>query len=97
MRFEVFGKPNCALCQSTKDKLTHLLAKGGATDAVGLTFVDMNSIEGRAEGAFYDVRAVPTTLLWSDDGEPLVRWEGCIPPSAEVKTFLADVRQVSAV
>lgn len=97
MRFEVFGKPNCAMCKSTKDKLTHLLTKDQAADAIGLSFVDMNSIQGRAEGAFYDVRHVPTTLLWSDDEEPLARWEGCIPPSAEIKTFLSDVRQVSTV
>jgi len=97
MRFEVFGKPDCAMCKSTKDKLTHLLTKGQAADAIGLSFVDMNSIQGRAEGAFYDVRHVPTTLLWSDDEEPLARWEGCIPPSAEIKTFLSDVRQVSTV
>ena len=97
MRFEVFGKPDCVLCQSTKDKLTHLLTKGQAADAIGLSFVDMNSIQGRAEGAFYDVRHVPTTLLWSDDEEPLARWEGCIPPAAEIKTFLSDVRQVSTV
>jgi len=57
----------------------------------------MNSIQGRAEGAFYDVRHVPTTLLWSDDEEPLARWEGCIPPSVEIKTFLSDVRQGSTV
>jgi len=97
MRFEVFGKPDCAMCRSTKDKLTHLLAKGQAAGSIGLSFVDMNSIQGRAEGAFYDVRLVPTTLLWSDDEEPLARWEGCIPPSAEIKTFLSDVRQVSTV
>ena len=97
MRFEVFGKPDCVKCKSTKDKLTHLLTKGQAADAIGLAFVDMNSIQGRAEGAFYDVRHVPTTLLWSDDEEPLARWEGCVPPSAEIKTFLSDVRQVSTV
>ena len=97
MRFEVFGKPDCAMCQSTKDKLTHLLTKGQTDGAIGLSFVDMSSIQGRAEGAFYDVRHVPTTLLWSDDEEPLARWEGCIPPSAEIKTFLSDVRQASTV
>lgn len=97
MRFEVFGKPDCAMCQSTKDKLAHLLAKAQATGSIGLSFVDMNSIQGRAEGAFYDVRHAPTTLLWSDDEEPLARWDGCIPPSVEIKTFLSDVRQVSTV
>jgi hypothetical protein len=83
------------MCQSTKDKLAHLLAKAQAADAVGLAFVDMDSIQGRAEGAFYDVRQLPTTLFWSDDDEPLARWEGCIPPASEIKTFLSEARQVS--
>ena len=97
MRFEVFGKPDCAMCKSTKDKLTHLLTKDQAAGAIGLAFVDMDSIQGRAEGAFYDVRNVPTTLLWSDDEEPLARWEGCIPPSTEIKVFFANARQTSPV
>ena len=27
MKFEVFGKPACAKCKSTKAKLTHLVSK----------------------------------------------------------------------
>lgn len=91
MRFEVFGKADCAKCTSTKDKLNHLLSKGQA-DGDSITFIDVETIEGMAEGAFHDVRDVPTTILRSDDGEPLARWDGCIPPSVEVQSFLTAPR-----
>ena len=95
MRFEVFGKTNCGKCQGTKDKITHVLEKLALSERVGLSVVDMGTIEGMAEGAFYDVRQVPTTLLWSDGDEPIARWEGCVPPSAEIRAFLAEAQQAS--
>ncbi|HUU31519.1 MAG TPA: hypothetical protein VMY69_05400 [Phycisphaerae bacterium] len=91
MRFEVFGKTGCAKCTSTKDKLNHLLAKVPA-DGASVLFIDVESIDGMAEGAFHDVHRVPTTILRSDDGEPLARWDGCIPPSVEVQSFLTAPR-----
>jgi hypothetical protein len=88
MKFEVFGKPTCAMCKSTKDKLNHLLTKSeGGTD-VGLTFVDVDTIEGMAEGAFNDVHEVPTVILRSDTGDVLARWEKKVPPSVEIQAFL---------
>ena len=89
MKFEVFGKPGCAKCQSAKDKLNHLASKAPAGGAVSVAFVDLETIEGLAEGAFNDVRDVPTVILRSAGGEPLARWEGVIPPSVEVQTLLA--------
>ncbi|MBM4016864.1 MAG: hypothetical protein FJ288_00825 [Planctomycetes bacterium] len=90
MKFEVFGKVGCAMCESTKDKLRHLVSKAAAPAQVA--FVDMNTIEGRAEGAFRDVRKVPTTILWSETGSPLARWDGHVPPSVEVQAFLGAAR-----
>ncbi|HUX01002.1 MAG: hypothetical protein WBD63_11695 [Phycisphaerae bacterium] len=95
MRFEVFGRANCGACEGTKNKITHVLRKSALVDRIGLSFVDMGTIQGMAEGAFYDVRQVPTTLLWSDEGEAVARWEGCVPPSAEIQAFLADARETS--
>jgi hypothetical protein len=86
MKFEVFGKLGCAMCESTKDKLTHLLSKTEAP--AEMAFIDVNSIEGRAEGAFNDVRKIPTTILRADTGAAVARWEGKVPPSAEIQAFL---------
>jgi hypothetical protein len=88
MKFEVFGKPGCAMCRSTKDKLTHLLGKAAAAPAIGLEFVDVESVTGMAEGAFNDVHDIPTVLLRSDGGDVLARWEGKVPPSVEIQAFL---------
>ena len=89
MKFEVFGKANCAKCKSTKDKLTHLASKAEPVAVVAIAFHDMDSVEGLAEGAFNDVQDVPTVILRSDDGRPLARWDGKIPPALEVQSFLA--------
>ncbi len=96
MKFEVYGKSGCAKCKSTKDKLTHLLGKADAGD-VALAFHDVETVEGMAEGAFNDVRSVPTVILRSDEGEPLARWEGVLPPSGEVQLFLGSARGRASV
>jgi len=86
MKFEVFGKLGCAMCESTKAKLAHFVGKTEAPAEVA--FIDISSIEGRAEGAFNDVRKVPTTILRADTGAAVARWEGKVPPSAEIQAFL---------
>jgi hypothetical protein len=86
MKFEVFGKLGCAMCESTKAKLTHLMSK--AEVPAEMTFFDVSSIEGRAEGAFNDVRKIPTTILRADTGAAVARWEGKVPPSMEIQAFL---------
>jgi hypothetical protein len=89
MRLEVFGKPECAKCRSSKEKLTHLLSKAGLTETVPLVFFDLASVEGMAEGAFNDVTdQLPTVILRCDSGEPLGRWEGKVPLSTEVLPLL---------
>ena len=67
MKIEVFGKQGCALCQTTKRKLAHFIEKWGRSDKVEMAFVDMETVEGLAEGAFRDVSDVPTTII-SDNG-----------------------------
>jgi hypothetical protein len=92
MKIEVFGKPGCARCRSTKDKLGHLIGKSEAGPAAALTFVDLDTVEGLAEAAFNDVQEIPTTILRSDGGEVLARWDAQIPPSVQVQGFLAGSR-----
>lgn len=89
MRLEVYGKANCAMCKSTKAKLTHLMSRAEGAPVATLAFVDMDTIEGLAEGAFNDVHNLPTTIVRSASGDPLARWEGRVPPSVEVQAFLA--------
>jgi len=89
LKFEVFGKTNCAKCKSTKAKIAHILKKTNRADDVAIDFVDLDSADGMAEGAFNDVSEVPTTILRDDAGRPLARWDGRLPPSVEVMAYLA--------
>jgi hypothetical protein len=93
MKFEVFGKMGCAMCESTKDKLAHLLSKAEAPAEVA--FFDVSTVEGRAEGAFNDVRHIPTTILRADTGAAVARWEGKVPPSMEIQAFLGAGKKTS--
>jgi thiol-disulfide isomerase/thioredoxin len=86
MRFEVFGKQNCAKCESTKAKLAHLVSKFQAGAPVA--FVDMSTVEGMAEGAFNDVHDIPTVILRSDGGGLVARWDGRAPHSNEILAYL---------
>jgi len=89
MKVEVFGKQNCGLCTGAKSKVAHILERQRLTDKVALEFIDMDTVDGMAEGAFNDVLEVPTTILRSASGEPLARWEKCVPLSTEVLAYLA--------
>lgn len=87
LKISIFGKPNCAKCKTTKNKLSHFLSQWELDHRVQLVFQDMETVDGRAEGAFYDVNNIPTTLIESD-GRELARWDGEVPNSQEVRAAL---------
>ncbi|MFH0964854.1 MAG: hypothetical protein V2A58_12715 [Planctomycetota bacterium] len=83
----VFGKKKCAKCETTKRKIDHLLAKRGLASEVAFRFHDLDTPEGLAEGAFFDVGKVPTTIV-SVDGSDRRRWDGELPHSEDVLAAL---------
>jgi len=85
MRVRIFGKKNCAKCETTKNKLNHFLTKKGHAESTELEFHDMDTVDGMAEGAFNDVLHVPTTIIEKED-RILARWEGEVPGTDEFKT-----------
>jgi glutaredoxin len=90
MKITVFGKSQCAICQTTKNKLAHIIQKWNYNNVVRLDFVDMETVDGMAEGAYYDVIKVPTTVI-EKDGATITKWEGEIPNSEEVKNHFESV------
>lgn len=83
MRIKVFGKKNCAKCETTKNKLSHFLKKNNFESTVSLEFYDMDTVDGMAEGAFNDVLKVPTTVI-EKDASAVARWEGDVPKTEEI-------------
>ena len=84
---KLFGKPGCAKCQTTKNKLEFFLPKWNVSNQVKMSFYDMDTVEGLAEGAFYDVDNVPTTIV-EKDGKEIKRWELEVPSSKEMEVLV---------
>jgi hypothetical protein len=84
----VFGKNGCELCQQTKRKLSHFLTKWGVSDDVPVSFYDMDTVDGMAEGMFYDVDAIPVTIVLDDTGQVIWRCDGKRPSSKDLRPHL---------
>ncbi len=89
MIIEIYGKQDCELCESAKKKVAHFLEKWRMNDAVQVVFHDMETVEGAAQGDFFDVFEVPTVLLKQDADSVLARWDGQVPPSDELQRRLS--------
>ena len=83
MEVTIFGKPRCGKCITTKKKFSHFLNRWGVVDKVSVTFYDMSTPDGLAEGAYNDVLNVPTVII--RDGEKrLARWDGVVPKTEDL-------------
>ena len=96
MEVIVFGKVKCGKCKGTQSRVTFLVEKMGLDKSVPIRFVDLETINGRAEGAFYDVYdAVPVTII-REDGRDMNRWDGVMPTTDELKPFFENLPRASA-
>lgn len=86
MRVSIFGKQECDACKAAMEKITYFTEKWGKTETTAIGFIDMDTAEGLAEGAYRDVYEVPTVIF--EDGETeLARWVKKVPTSEEFKTY----------
>lgn len=90
MRIKIFGKKDCAKCETTKNKFSHFLDKNGYQDRANLRFHDMDTVDGMAEGAYYDVLKVPTVVI-EKENRVMARWEGEVPRTEEFKVYFEEL------
>jgi hypothetical protein len=85
MEVKVFGKPGCEFCQTTLKKFETFFGRWGIDSSqVKLTFFDMETVDGLAEGAFYSVTKIPSTVIERGD-DVVAFWHGKVPLSEEFK------------
>ena len=90
MEVKVFGKPGCEYCKTTMKKFETFLGRWNIDQSkVNLTFFDMETVDGLAEGAFYSVQKIPATVI-EKSSDILKRWDGVVPLSEEFKEFFTD-------
>jgi hypothetical protein len=89
MIIEIYGKQECKLCESSKRKVAHFLKKWDMSEDVQVVFQDMDTVDGAAEGDFFDVFEVPSVLLKEGRDEVVARWHGAgAPPEDELQSRL---------
>ncbi|MBN2058254.1 MAG: thioredoxin family protein [Candidatus Saganbacteria bacterium] len=90
MQVKVFGKPDCEFCKTTMKKFETFLKRWQIDPAkVELTFFDMETVDGLAEGAFYSVTKIPSTVI-EKEGSQVAFWHGQVPLSEEFKEHFAE-------
>ena len=87
MKIKVFGKQNCAKCETTKNKINHYLKKNNASADTLLEFHDLDTIDGMTEGAYHDVLNIPTTIIEKDENI-LMRWDGEVPKTEDFSIYI---------
>lgn len=89
MEVKVFGKPGCEYCKTTMKKFETFFGRWSIDESKAkLSFFDMESVDGLAEGAFYSVTKIPSTVI-EQGSEILKRWDGVVPLSEEFKEYFA--------
>jgi thiol-disulfide isomerase/thioredoxin len=83
VHIRIFGKPDCGKCETTKNKVEFFLAKWNLAGRVPVRFFDMSTVDGLAEGAYYEATDIPTTLVLTN-GQVVGRWQAAVPPSEEL-------------
>ena len=87
VEIEIFGKQDCSRCEAAKKKVGFFLGKWGLNGQVPVAFIDVDTIDGRADGAFRDVGDVPTTIVLNDGAET-GRWILDPPDSTDLRRAL---------
>jgi hypothetical protein len=86
MRVSVFGRKDCDACKAAVTKIEYFSRKWGKTGTTSIEFVDMETVDGLAEGAWRDVYDIPTVIL-EDSGQELARWVKQVPLSRDFKPY----------
>lgn len=86
IRVSIFGKQECDACKAAVEKVTYFSEKWGKADETAIDFVDVETPDGLAEGAYRDVYDIPTVIL-QDGDEEVARWIKRVPLSQEFKRY----------
>ncbi len=80
---KIFTKRACPKCPAAKEVGNRLKREG-----VRVIDYDLESVEGLAEAAFYEVMATPTIIVEDEEDNEVVAWRGTVPTPQEIEGVL---------
>lgn len=86
LRVLIFGKKDCEACKAMHEKVRFFVDRWNVK-VDSIDFIDMDTVDGLAEGAYRDVYDVPTMVIEAD-GSEIGRWKKTPPLSTELKPLL---------
>ena len=87
MQIKLFTRKSCSKCPPAKEICVRLKEKG-----LNVLFLDVDTLEGREEGARQGVRALPTTILVDEQGSEMMSWRGEAPDRNLLETLVGNVK-----
>jgi hypothetical protein len=87
MKLVFFFKEDCEACKNAKNKVAFFLDKWGVTDSIETEVINLDTADGLVEAAMNAVGEVPTIIL-SNEGDEVARWEKKAPESEDLKARL---------
>ncbi len=88
MEIHVYGKKDCQLCKSAKRKTEVLLKKWNKDGLYPVKLIDLETVDGAADGDYFDVFDIPSVFVMEDEWTVARRWDGQAPPSGELHSAL---------
>ena len=81
----IFGKPTCPVCKDVYKKVKYFKKKKNFSAEI--KYLDTETVDGLAEGAFNEVSDIPTVIIF-DGKKELARWVKQPPISEEFLPYL---------
>ncbi|HEX7319468.1 MAG TPA: hypothetical protein VF399_03810 [bacterium] len=81
----IFGRPGCSVCKDTVHKVNYFKEKGKFQAEI--KYFDMESVDGLAEGSYFEVSDIPTIVIMDED-EEIMRWIKKPPISEDFLPYL---------
>jgi len=80
MKLKLLWRKECKMCTPAKTACARLEKEG-----IEVEYFDVDTVEGMAEAAFYEVSSTPTTIVVDRRGNEVASWRGEAP---EVEAIL---------
>lgn len=85
-RVKIFTKKNCPRCPQARAIGEILRGRG-----VQVEYFDLDTADGLAEAAFYNIQATPAILVEDTEERVIAIWAGNVPQLKEVEGLISGV------
>jgi thioredoxin-related protein len=84
MKIQFFTQKECANCPPAKETLKEIKSERD----VDVSELDVETVDGMAEAAYYGIMSTPSIVLVNSSGDEIISWRGVVPDKDKVLRIL---------